>query len=204
MVSKPNVTTGYLTSDARWIQDFVTAVTLAVWTGTMAVLGTCWKQYNSLTNPGFVGQGLRKPKSNNTLPPTKPDIIHVRCNLLTEESGRCVPLGPRPAVLLWKRLKARHWRGIRKFGPDRLATRSSICRIWAWRAWRLPGWWSDGGRTSTVAGRTRRSAAPAYAPIPDLTSILTIEPRNPVWSVETALLDSSHLTQFLNLPTWKL
>ena len=39
----------------------------------------------------------------------------------------------------------------------------------AWRAWRLPGRWPDGGRGSTVARWTRRRAAPAYALIPDLT-----------------------------------
>ena len=37
------------------------------------------------------------------------------------------------------------------------------------RAWRLPERWPDGGRGSTVARWTRRRAAPAYAPIPDLT-----------------------------------
>ena len=42
--------------------------------------------------------------------------------------------------------------------------------IWAWRVWRLPERWQDGGRRSTVAGWTRRRAAPAYAPIPNLTS----------------------------------
>ena len=36
------------------------------------------------------------------------------------------------------------------------------------RAWRLPGRWSDGGRRSTVTRWTRRHAAQAYAPIPDL------------------------------------
>ena len=35
-------------------------------------------------------------------------------------------------------------------------------------AWRLPGRWPDGGRRNTVARWTRRRAAPAYAPIPDL------------------------------------
>ena len=39
--------------------------------------------------------------------------------------------------------------------------------IRAWRAWRLPGRWPDGGRRSTVARWTRRRTAPAYAPIPD-------------------------------------
>ena len=43
-----------------------------------------------------------------------------------------------------------------------------IWSIWAWRAWRLPGRWPDGGRRSTVARWTRRRAATAYAPIPDL------------------------------------
>ena len=46
--------------------------------------------------------------------------------------------------------------------------RRPIRRIWAWRAWRLTGRWSDGGRRSTVPGWTRRRAAPAYARIPDL------------------------------------
>ena len=46
---------------------------------------------------------------------------------------------------------------------------SSFWRIRAMRAWRLPGRWPDGGRRSTVARWTRRRAAPAYAPIPDLT-----------------------------------
>ena len=42
--------------------------------------------------------------------------------------------------------------------------------IWRiWRAWRLPGRWPDGGRSSTVARWTRRRAAPVYAPIPELT-----------------------------------
>ena len=44
-----------------------------------------------------------------------------------------------------------------------------IWRIRAWRAWRLPGRWPDGGRRSTVVSWTRRRAAPAYVPIPDLT-----------------------------------
>ena len=44
----------------------------------------------------------------------------------------------------------------------------AIWRIWTWRVWHLPGWWPDGGRTSTVARWMRRRAAPAYAPIPDL------------------------------------
>ena len=47
---------------------------------------------------------------------------------------------------------------------------SPILRMRAWRAWRLPGRWPDGGRRSTVARWTRRRAVPAYAPIPDLTS----------------------------------
>ena len=47
---------------------------------------------------------------------------------------------------------------------------SPICRIRERRAWRLPGRWSDGGRScSTVARWTRRRAAPAYVAIPDLT-----------------------------------
>ena len=41
----------------------------------------------------------------------------------------------------------------------------------AWRAWRLPGRWPDGGRRSTVARWTRRHAAPACATIPDLTNV---------------------------------
>ena len=49
-----------------------------------------------------------------------------------------------------------------------MARRRPIRRIWAWRAWRLTGRWSDGGRRSTVPGWTRRRAAPAYARIPDL------------------------------------
>ena len=44
-----------------------------------------------------------------------------------------------------------------------------ILKMRAWRAWRLPGRWPDGGRRSTVARWTRRRAAPSYAPIPDLT-----------------------------------
>ena len=40
--------------------------------------------------------------------------------------------------------------------------------IWRIRAWRLPGRWPDGGLRSTVARWTRRRAAPAYAPIPDV------------------------------------
>ena len=39
----------------------------------------------------------------------------------------------------------------------------------AWRAWRLPGRWPDGGRRSTVARWTRRRVVPAYAAIPDMT-----------------------------------
>ena len=35
-------------------------------------------------------------------------------------------------------------------------------------AWRLPGRWLDGGRRSTVARWTRRRAAPAYVPIPEI------------------------------------
>ena len=46
---------------------------------------------------------------------------------------------------------------------------SSIWRMRAWRAWRLPGRWPDGGRRSTVVRWTRRRAVTAYAPIPDLT-----------------------------------
>ena len=46
---------------------------------------------------------------------------------------------------------------------------SPIWRMRAWRAWRPPGRWPDGGRGSTVARWMRRRAAPAYAPIPDLT-----------------------------------
>ena len=45
---------------------------------------------------------------------------------------------------------------------------SSVWRIQAWRAWRLPGRWPDSGRKSTVARWTRRRAAPAYASTPDL------------------------------------
>ena len=43
-----------------------------------------------------------------------------------------------------------------------------VWRIWAWRAWRLPGRWPDRGRRSTVARWTQRRAAPAYTPIPDI------------------------------------
>ena len=43
-----------------------------------------------------------------------------------------------------------------------------IWRIRAWRAWRLPWRWPDGGRGTTVARLTRRRIAPAYVPIPDL------------------------------------
>ena len=35
--------------------------------------------------------------------------------------------------------------------------RSPIWRIRAWRAWRLPGWWPDGGRRSKVDAVTRCS-----------------------------------------------
>ena len=51
--------------------------------------------------------------------------------------------------------------------------------IWAWRAWRLPGRWTDGGRWSTVARWTRRPAARAYAPIPDLTTFPMSMSRSP-------------------------
>ena len=64
-----------------------------------------------------------------------------------------------------------------------------IWRIPAWRAWRLPRRWPDGGlsegyghggpgvclgdgQKSTVAGWTRRRAAPAYALIPGLCDVM--------------------------------
>ena len=40
---------------------------------------------------------------------------------------------------------------------------SPIWRLIAWRAWRLPGRWPDGGWMRTVARWTRRRAAPSYA-----------------------------------------
>ena len=46
------------------------------------------------------------------------------------------------------------------------------------RAWHLSGRWPDGGRRSTVAWWTRRRAAPAYAPIPDLTWTITKSVKN--------------------------
>ena len=49
-----------------------------------------------------------------------------------------------------------------------MARRRPIWRMRAWRAWRLPGRWPDGGRRSTVARRTRQRAASAYVPITDL------------------------------------
>ena len=42
-------------------------------------------------------------------------------------------------------------------------------------AWCLPGRWPDGGRRSTVATWTPRRAAPAYAPIHDLTWFFQIK-----------------------------
>ena len=45
---------------------------------------------------------------------------------------------------------------------------SPIRRMRTWRAWRLPGRWPDRGRRSSVARWTRRRAAPACAPIPDM------------------------------------
>ena len=58
----------------------------------------------------------------------------------------------------------------------------------AWRAWRLPGRWPDGGRRSTVAKWTRRRAAPAYAPIADLTfkTVLTTHVQASVLSISGA------------------
>ena len=46
---------------------------------------------------------------------------------------------------------------------------SHVWRTWAWRAPCLSGRWPDGGRMNTVARWTRRRAAPAHVPIPDLT-----------------------------------
>ena len=48
-------------------------------------------------------------------------------------------------------------------------------RIWAWRAWRLPGRWPDGDRRSTIARWTWRRVAPAYVPIPDLTWLCCVK-----------------------------
>ena len=62
--------------------------------------------------------------------------------------------------------------GPRRGGVDMLhvcVRWSPIWRMWASRAWRLPGRWPDGGRRSTVPRWTRRRAAAAYAPILDLT-----------------------------------
>ena len=79
---------------------------------------------------------------------------------------------------------------IRAAGPCRggvhtlhgCVTRSPIWGIRAWRAWRLPRRWPDGGRRSTVARWTRWLAATAYAPIfhSDLT-YLTLAWRNTHW-----------------------
>ena len=46
--------------------------------------------------------------------------------------------------------------------------RSPTLKIWAWRARRMSGRWPDGGRSSAVARWTRRRAAPAYGPTPDI------------------------------------
>ena len=43
-----------------------------------------------------------------------------------------------------------------------VARRRPMWGIWAWRAWHLPGRWTDGGRRSTVTRWTRRRAAPSY------------------------------------------
>ena len=55
-----------------------------------------------------------------------------------------------------------------------MARRRPICRIWAWRVWRLPGRWPDGGISVGYGhdgpgvclgdGQTRQRAAPSYVP----------------------------------------
>ena len=59
---------------------------------------------------------------------------------------------------------------------------SPVWRIRAWRAWRLPGRWPDGGRRSTDARWTRRRAAPAYAPIECMKNKTTREKDHHYWN----------------------
>ena len=66
-------------------------------------------------------EGQRDGSSRSLRDSRKPRLANWLLTCL-EESRRCVPLGPRPAVLEWKRLMARHYRKVRRSGHDGLAT----------------------------------------------------------------------------------